>query len=63
MKGYATLKVKYYGEMKLLIHCNYAPMTGENFLELSENKYYNGITFHRLVPGFMIQGGDPTGTG
>jgi cyclophilin family peptidyl-prolyl cis-trans isomerase len=54
MKGYATIHIKYYGEIKLLIHCNYAPMAGENFLELAEKKYYNGTVFHRLVPGFMV---------
>lgn len=40
-----------------------APKACENFTKLVEKGYYNGIIFHRVIPGFMIQGGDPTGTG
>ena len=40
-----------------------APKTVENFLGLAKKGYYNGIVFHRVIPGFMIQTGDPTGTG
>ncbi|MDY6029362.1 MAG: peptidylprolyl isomerase [Acidaminococcaceae bacterium] len=40
-----------------------APLTTGNFIELTEKGYYNGIIFHRVIDGFMIQGGDPTGTG
>ncbi|HBD22696.1 hypothetical protein BFG51_12845 [Dietzia alimentaria] len=40
-----------------------APETVNNFVFLARNKYYEGITFHRVIPGFMIQGGDPQGTG
>ncbi len=51
------------GTIKLYFFPNEAPKAVENFLTLSENGYYNGITFHRVIDNFMIQGGDPTGTG
>ncbi|OYS70703.1 peptidylprolyl isomerase [Limosilactobacillus reuteri] len=41
----------------------YAPKTVENFVKLAEKNYYNNVIFHRVIPDFMIQGGDPTGTG
>src|SRR5918911_235462 len=40
-----------------------APRTTDNFIQLAERGYYNGVIFHRVIKGFMIQGGDPTGTG
>ncbi len=40
-----------------------APKTADNFIKLAERGYYNGVIFHRVIKGFMIQGGDPTGTG
>jgi cyclophilin family peptidyl-prolyl cis-trans isomerase len=40
-----------------------APKTTENFITLAEKSYYNGVIFHRVIKGFMLQGGDPTGTG
>lgn len=51
------------GKISLTLHCDYWPKTCENFLELWESKYYNGLIFHRLIPEFMVQGGDPNGTG
>lgn len=48
-------------EIQLFPEC--APITVENFLGLVEQKFYDGIIFHRVIKGFMIQGGDPTGTG
>ena len=42
---------------------NAAPITCENFEKLVKDGFYNGLTFHRIIPGFMIQGGDPQGTG
>mmetsp|Transcript_15977 Transcript_15977/g.19222 ORF Transcript_15977/g.19222 Transcript_15977/m.19222 type:complete len:160 (+) Transcript_15977:193-672(+) len=51
------------GEVKLEIFCDDCPRTAENFLALCASNYYNGTIFHRNIKGFMIQGGDPTGTG
>jgi cyclophilin family peptidyl-prolyl cis-trans isomerase len=62
MKGYVNILTNL-GELQCMIHANFVPRTSENFLELCEKGYYNGTKFHRLVKDFMIQGGDPTGTG
>ncbi len=51
------------GRIELLLYPGKAPRTVENFIGLVEKGYYNGVIFHRVIPGFMIQGGDPTGTG
>jgi len=51
------------GTIKLRFFPDLAPKAVENFITLSENGYYDGVTFHRVMDGFMIQGGDPTGTG
>jgi len=51
------------GVMKIRLFPNEAPKTVENFKGLIEKKYYDGIIFHRVIQDFMIQGGDPTGTG
>ncbi|MBQ6051970.1 MAG: peptidylprolyl isomerase [Clostridia bacterium] len=51
------------GTVKIRFFPKIAPKAVENFITLSENGYYNGITFHRVMDGFMIQGGDPTATG
>ena len=51
------------GNFSILVHADLVPKTSENFIQLSENGYYNGLTFHRLVKDFCLQGGDPTGTG
>ena len=50
-------------KMKLELYPEYAPITVENFLRLVNDKFYDGLTFHRIIPGFMIQGGCPDGTG
>ncbi|GGA42152.1 peptidylprolyl isomerase [Psychrobacillus lasiicapitis] len=51
------------GDLKIKLFPEYAPKTVENFLTHAENGYYDGIIFHRVIQDFMIQGGDPTGTG
>lgn len=51
------------GPIKIKLFPEKAPKTVENFLTHAENGYYDGIIFHRVIPEFMIQGGDPTGTG
>lgn len=61
----ALIKVKDYGEIKVELDSNNAPITVKNFIKLSQDGFYNGLTFHRIIDGFMIQGGDPlkNGTG
>ena len=51
------------GEVTVALKPDTAPKAVENFLRLSQKDYYNGVIFHRIIKGFMIQGGDPTGTG
>lgn len=55
IKDYGTLKVKFFKDV--------APKAVENFIGLSKKGYYENVTFHRVIEDFMIQGGDPTGTG
>lgn len=58
----ATVKTNL-GDIKLQLFPNQAPKAVENFTRLAKKGYYNGVIFHRVIPNFMIQGGDPTGTG
>ncbi|HUR15647.1 MAG TPA: peptidylprolyl isomerase [Candidatus Limnocylindrales bacterium] len=51
------------GRIVLELYTESAPVASENFINLAEAGYYNGVSFHRIVPGFVIQGGDPEGTG
>ena len=51
------------GEIKLELYPEKTPITVANFVNLANRGYYNGLRFHRVIPDFMIQGGDPTGTG
>ncbi len=51
------------GVMKIEFYEQDAPNTVANFVKLAESGFYNGVTFHRVIPNFVIQGGDPTGTG
>lgn len=52
-----------HGEIKIRLFPEQAPKAVANFIALAKKGYYNGIIFHRVIPDFMIQGGDPTGTG
>ncbi|XP_067951682.1 RING-type E3 ubiquitin-protein ligase PPIL2-like [Watersipora subatra] len=61
-KGYARLNTNL-GPLNIELHCDMVPKTCENFLLLCQKGYYNGTLFHRSIRNFMIQGGDPTGTG
>ncbi len=58
----ATMKTTL-GDIKILLFPDAAPKAVENFTTHAKNGYYTGIIFHRVIPDFMIQGGDPTGTG
>ncbi len=51
------------GNIEIKLKTDVAPKACENFVKLAEKGYYNGLIFHRVIKGFMIQGGDPTGTG
>jgi peptidyl-prolyl cis-trans isomerase B (cyclophilin B) len=51
------------GAIQIELHDEDAPKTVENFLKLARDGFYDGVIFHRVIPDFMIQGGDPTGTG
>ena len=57
------LKIKDYGEIKLELYYEETKNTSANFVELARSGFYNGLTFHRVIKGFMIQGGDPLGNG
>lgn len=51
------------GTIKAVLYTDKAPITATNFITLAKKHFYDGLTWHRVVPGFVIQGGDPTGTG
>ncbi|MBR5231149.1 MAG: peptidylprolyl isomerase [Clostridia bacterium] len=55
IQDYGTVKAELYGDM--------APITVDNFVKLAKEGFYDGLTFHRIISGFMIQGGDPQGNG
>ena len=59
----ATLELEKGGEFVIELFAKEAPVTVNNFIFLARDGYYDGVTFHRVIPGFMAQGGDPTGTG
>ena len=58
----ATFKTQK-GDIVVELYADRAPRTVENFVNLARGGFYDGTTFHRVIPGFMAQGGDPTGTG
>lgn len=62
-KHNVVINVKDYGEIHLELDADVAPITVTNFIYLVNKKFYDGLTFHRIIDGFMAQGGDPTGTG
>ena len=51
------------GDIKVVVYASKVPITAASFLNLAKRGYYDGLTFHRVIADFMIQGGDPTGTG
>lgn len=62
-KHHIEIQVKDYGTIKAELDGDAAPITVANFLKLAESGFYDGLTFHRIIDGFMIQGGDPKGNG
>jgi peptidyl-prolyl cis-trans isomerase B (cyclophilin B) len=63
MNPIVTFKMKNGGVMKAELYPEIAPNTVKNFISLVKKGFYNGVIFHRVIPGFMIQGGDPDGIG
>jgi peptidyl-prolyl cis-trans isomerase-like protein 2 len=61
-KGYVRMHTNH-GDLNIELHCDITPRTCENFITLCERGYYDNLIFHRSIRNFMIQGGDPTGTG
>lgn len=57
------ITIKDYGTIKAELDLEQAPITVENFISLAEDGFYDGLTFHRIMDGFMMQGGDPLGNG
>ena len=62
VEGYATIKTNF-GDIVLEFHPEDAPQTVANFVKLAKKGFYNGLAFHRIIPGFMLQGGCPKGDG
>ena len=59
----AKIEVKDYGTITVKLDGKTAPITVKNFVDLAKSGFYDGLTFHRIIEGFMIQGGDPNGNG
>ena len=62
-KHYVQIDVRDYGSIVVELDADAAPITVTNFLKLTDEGFYNGLTFHRIITGFMMQGGDPLGNG
>ena len=60
---HVEIEVADYGTIELELDAGTAPISVQNFMDLAESGFYNGLTFHRIIDGFMIQGGDPLGNG
>ena len=60
---YADIKIQDYGTITVALDAEAAPITVENFVSLAQSGFYDGLTFHRIMEGFMMQGGDPSGNG
>lgn len=60
---FAVINIKDGGEIVIKFYYDDAPKTVENFIKLARKGFYDKLTFHRIIPGFMVQGGDPMGTG
>lgn len=60
---HATIEVEGYGAIKLELDADVAPVTVANFAKLAGEGFYDGLTFHRIIEGFMVQGGEPNGNG
>ncbi|MBR4077315.1 MAG: peptidylprolyl isomerase [Oscillospiraceae bacterium] len=63
MTYYVDIEIADYGTVTVQLDQSAAPITAANFVTLAENGFYNGLTFHRIISGFMVQGGDPKGNG
>ena len=63
MSNKVRMEIEGFGAMEIELYPESAPITVENFLSYVRDGFYDGLTFHRIYRGFMIQGGDPTGTG
>ena len=62
-KHHSEIVIAEYGKLELELDADIAPITVTNFVNLAKKGFYNGLTFHRIMSGFMIQGGDPNGDG
>lgn len=60
---HAEITIKNHGTIAIELDGDAAPITVQNFIDLANDGFYDGLTFHRIISGFMMQGGDPTGTG